>query len=153
MKETTWLKITPRQIESNDLDFESAFELLLSALRQYALTLVSAHPEAKEEVYDWINQGVSGILHEIDPTSDPNPQLDINEVIAKQDLYIHEHLTQLKTKNPRLYKKSLKAVKQQQSDQRAKILDLRQKNNIVTPLGDLDPRQIRIDELPPCQKQ
>lgn len=135
MKETTWLKITPARVESNDLDFESAFELLLSALRQYALTLVQAHPEAKEEVYDWINQGTSGILHEIDPEKDPNPDIDINEVIAKQDLYIHTQLDNLKQNNPRRYKKALKQVRQMQSDQRAKILE----KNMRT-------RQVSIDD-------
>ena len=153
MKPTTWLKLTPNQIESHDLDFESAFELLLSALRQYAVTLINHAPDdqaLRDEVYDWINQGTSGILHEIDPDKDLNPDLDINEVIAKQDLYIHEALDNLRQNNPRRYKKVQKDIQKRKSEQRAKILEMHRQNNQVRPDGSnptMEARQLSFGDI------
>ncbi len=148
MKDSTWLKITPKNIESNDLSFNDAFELLFSTLRQCAMNFLEEYPEAKDDIYDWINQASSGILMDIDPDQDPNPDLDINEVIAMQDLYINENLAALKQNNPRLYKKARKQLNRAKSDQRAKILEMHRKQNLVNPDGSLNEQeQLTLDDL------
>lgn len=136
MDKTSYIKVTPQGVESDKVTFQDAFELLFSALRQFALTVTQAHPETTAEVYDWINQGAAGILHELDPDADPNPELDINEVIAKQDLYIQTQLNDTRLNNPKRYKRLRKEFEQRKSDQRAKILELRQTQKQTTKLGD-----------------
>lgn len=131
MDKNTFIRITPTAVETNELSFQDAFELLLSTLRQLSTELIQKFPEdqaLKDTIYDWLNQGISGILHEIAPEQDPNPDIDINEIIAIQDLYIQDNLTKLKTENPRLYKKTTKKIKEHQEEQRAKILEYKQKN-------------------------
>lgn len=138
MDKTSFITVTPAGVESNKVTFQDAFELLFSALRQFALTVTQAHPETTPEVYDWINQGAAGILHELDPDADPNPELDINEVIAKQDLYIQTQLNDIRLNNPKRYKRLKKEFDRKKSDQRAKILEFKQNQTQkqTTKLGD-----------------
>lgn len=131
MEKNTYIKITPLGVETNELTFQDAFELLMSTLRQFSTELIQKFPdnqELKDTIYDWLNQGVSGILHEIAPETDPNPDIDINQVIAMQDLYIKNNLDKMKAENPRLYKKAKKQVETNMEEQRAKILEFKQKH-------------------------
>ena len=130
MNKEIFITITPKGIESSGVTFEQAFELLLSSLRQFALELIELKPDdqdLKDTVYDWMNQGMSGILHEIDPTVDPNPDIDINKIIAMQDVYINDKLQELRTTNPRLYKSTSKKIKAQQEEKQARILEAKLK--------------------------
>lgn len=128
MQETSFLKLTPKGIESNALSFPDALQLICSGLlhlMQGTENFASDEEEAKElkvAVYDSVNEAMGALLHIFDPDRDPNPDVDINEIIAREDVLIQEQAEHLKATNPLRYKKQQKEVRKRISEQRARTM-------------------------------
>lgn len=123
MTDKTYIKITSTAIETQELNFEDAIHLCFSALTQLARTAMKEGPgneeelvELKKALYDALNNASSYTLHQLFPEQDMNPDLDVNMVLALENMLMNEQLSQLKIKNPRLYKKRLKELKRMQDE-------------------------------------
>jgi hypothetical protein len=123
MTDKTYIKISAHGIETEDMNFGDAVQLCFSALIQLAQTAIKEGPgnetereELKKGLYDILNNASSYSLHELFPEMDVNPDLDVNMVMALEDLLMNEQLSQLKLKNPRLYKKRIKELKRMQDE-------------------------------------
>lgn len=106
-----YIKITDKQLETGDLDFLSAMQLLTSAILQLmhrTIDFASNEEEAqalKESVYDTANRAFTAVLDSFDPDQTNNDDLDINLVIALQDEVVQEALATIKEYNPKRYRR------------------------------------------------
>jgi hypothetical protein len=123
MTDKTYIKISTKGIETEDMNFGDAVQLCFSAIAELAKTAMTEGPGSEAELkdlksglYDLINNASSYTLSKLFPEMDPNPDLDVNMVMALENLMMNEQLSQLKLKNPRLYRRRIKELKRMQDE-------------------------------------
>lgn len=138
-----FIKITEKEMEYENLNFEGALQLCCSALLQLARAIVKEHPEPEhvENLYNTMNEAFGQTLHLFAPELEPNPDLDVDTVIALQDTYINDELSKLKAQNPRLYKRKIKEYKKLHDKLRAQTMEHK-----ATPITD-HPRFQEVPEV------
>ena len=98
MTEDTYLHITPTQVETKDLNFPDALQLIASTLLHILKkTEAVAQTEDEEDnkalrnaLYDSVSETMGAVLQHFAPELSPNPDMDINKIIAMEDTVLRK---------------------------------------------------------------
>ena len=145
MDDTTKLILTTTHMatEGDTLGLPEAFQLTLSAQRQFLTTMLNqaraeTNTEAIEAIYDFANTAYGLTLLDLFPelhNKHINNQT-IEAAISAQDQFIRQAVEELKVTNPRRLRKQKKALAKVKSDLRAKIIE-----------NEMAKKQIHLDEV------
>lgn len=123
------MTITPKSLEVEELNFNDGMQLIFSALLQLmnqAVDNFTSNEEEQEQlrdsIYDAVNEASTAVLDKFDPNKSRlrNEDVDIEEVMARQDVIINDAYSKLKATNPRLFRKQQKLLRRAQDEIRYK---------------------------------